>query len=178
LTTGNAPGDLLLVGRVARAHGLRGELRIEPFNVDSDSLARVEQLWLSPDAEQAAVASRCDIDWLRPVPKAFLVKLQGVDDRNAAEALRGQAVWVARGELPETDSGEYFLVDLIGATVRGPDGDVGIVVEVATHPSVDALVIRTPEGGTLEQPLVDDYVQRVSVAEKLVELSSLEGLIG
>jgi ribosomal 30S subunit maturation factor RimM len=54
---------------------------------------------------------------------------------------------------------------------------VGTVVEIATHPSIDALVIETPDGRKLEQPLVPDWIARVSVAEKLVELSTLEGLI-
>jgi 16S rRNA processing protein RimM len=112
------------------------------------------------------------------VPKAYLVKLAGIGDRSAAEALRGRAVWVARSELPLVEDDEYYLVDLIGAQVIGPDGEVGTVVEIATHPSVDALVIRTPDGRQLEQPLVPDWIARVSVAEKLVELTSLEGLIG
>jgi ribosomal 30S subunit maturation factor RimM len=70
------------------------------------------------------------------------------------------------------------LVDLIGAKVVGPEGEIGKVVEIATHPSVDALLIETADGRTLEQPLVPDWIARVSVAEKLVELSTLEGLIG
>ncbi len=57
------------------------------------------------------------------------------------------------------------------------EGEIGIVSEIATHPSVDALVIKTPDGRTLEQPLVPDWILRVSVAEKLVELSTLEGMI-
>jgi ribosomal 30S subunit maturation factor RimM len=61
--------------------------------------------------------------------------------------------------------------------VVGPEGEVGVVVEIATHPSVDALVIRTPDGRTLEQPLVPAFVARVSVSEKLVELSTLDGLL-
>ncbi|HYJ10420.1 MAG TPA: hypothetical protein VEX18_15455, partial [Polyangiaceae bacterium] len=78
--------------------------------------------------------------------------------------------------LPADDS-EYYLVDLIGAKVVGPEGELGTVIEIATHPSVDALVIRTLDGRTLEQPLIDDWVKRVSVAEKLVELSTLDGLL-
>lgn len=177
MTAERAHGDLIAIGRVARAHGLRGELRVELHYAGSDALEHVDELWLSERPDEAAAALRQAIEYARPVPKAYLVKLEGISDRNAAEALRGRAVWVSRAALPE-DEGEYYLVDLIGAKVIGPEGDVGTVVEVATHPSVDALVIRLLDGRVLEQPLTDDWVKRVSVAEKLVELASLEGLIG
>jgi 16S rRNA processing protein RimM len=176
LTAERAAGGLLAIGRVGRAHGLRGELRIELHFAGSDALDQVEELWLGQSAGDSTNAQRYGIELARAVPRAYLVKLEGVSDRNAADALRGRTVWVARAELPESED-EYYLVDLLGAKVLGPEGEVGTVVEIATHPSVDALVIRCADGRTLEQPLLDAFVARVSVAEKLVELSSLEGLI-
>ncbi|HKY40836.1 MAG TPA: ribosome maturation factor RimM [Polyangiaceae bacterium] len=178
MTASAAAGDLLLIGRVARAHGLQGALRIELHFAGSDALEHVSELWLSERAEDTAGAVCHPIAWARAVPKAYLVKLEGVSERNGADALRGKAVWVARAALPAADPSEYYLVDLIGARVVGPEVEVGTVSEVVTHPSVDVLVIRTPDGRMLEQPLVPDWIKRVSVEERLVELSSLEGLIG
>jgi 16S rRNA processing protein RimM len=177
LTAEPTPGGLLAIGRVSRAHGLKGELRVELFFDGSDALDQVDELWLAPQAETPTAAHRRVIEEARPVPRAYLIKLEGIVERNGAEALRGSTVWVARSALPESDESEYYLVDLIGAKVMGPDGEVGTVVEIATHPSIDALVIKTPDGKTVEQPLVPDWIARVSVAEKLVELSTLEGLI-
>lgn len=178
MTAGAPPADLLSIGRISRAHGLRGELRVELHFSGSDALDQVDSLWLSEGADAPDGARELAIEAARPVPRAYLIKLEGVSDRNAAEALRGRTVWVARSELPSSDDSEYYLVDLIGATVRGPEGELGTVVEIATHPSIDAIVIRTPDGRTLEQPLVPAFIARVSVSEKLVELSTLEGLIG
>jgi 16S rRNA processing protein RimM len=176
--TAPTEGNLLAIGRVARAHGLKGELRVELYFEASDALEHARQLWLSPKADSQAGARGFGLEWARAVPKAYLVKLEGIGDRNAAEGLRGATVWVARSELPAADEHEYYLVDLIGAKVIGPEGEVGTVVEIATHPSVDSLVIHTPDGRSVEQPLVPDWVARVSVPEKLVELTTLEGLIG
>jgi 16S rRNA processing protein RimM len=178
LTAEPSPSDLLAIGRVARAHGLKGELRVELFFDGSDSLEHVTELWLSPKAEALDGGRQHVIESARAVPRAYLVKLEGVGERNGAEALRGSTVWVARSALPEPASeDEYYLVDLIGAKVTGPEGEIGTVIEIATHPSVDALVIQTPDGRKLEQPLVPGFVARVSVAEKLVELSTLDGLL-
>jgi 16S rRNA processing protein RimM len=174
-----APADLLSIGRVSRAHGLRGELRVELHFAGSDALEHVDELWLAEGFETPDGARVYSIEAARAVPKAYLVKLAGVDDRNAAELLQKRSVWVPRSALPASeDESEYYLVDLIGAKVVGPEGEIGTVVEIATHPSVDSIVIRTADGRTLEQPLVPDWIARVSVAEKLVELSTLEGLIG
>lgn len=170
--------NLLAIARVSRAHGLRGELRIEPYYDGSDALAQVPELWLSESKDEPIGAKPARIEWARPVPKAYLVKLFDVSDRNAAEALRGRTVWVDRALLPVEDESEYYLVDLIGAKVVGPEGEIGTVVEIMSHPSVDSLVISTADGRSLEQPLVPDWILRVSVAEKLVELATLDGLIG
>ena len=178
MTDQPAQGDLLAIGRVGRAHGLKGEVRVELHFDGSDALGQVDELWLSPQAEAVAGARRYAVEYARPVPKAYLVKLEGVSERNGADALRGTTVWVARSALPETDDSEYYLVDLIGAKVTGPEGEIGTVIEIATHPSIDALVIQTTDGRRLEQPLVPDWIARVSVADKLVELATLEGLIG
>lgn len=171
------PGGLLAIGRVSRAHGLKGELRVDLFFDGSDALGQVDELWLSRQSETPAGAERHVLEEARPVPRAYLIQLAGVVERNGAEALKGCTVWVARSALPESDESEYYLVDLIGARVTGPEGEIGTVIEIATHPSIDALVIKTPDGRTVEQPLVPDWILRVSVAEKLVELSTLEGLI-
>lgn len=178
MTAGSAPADLLSIGRVSRAHGLRGELRVELHFSGSDALDQVDEVWLSEAADSPAAARRYAIEAARPVPKAYLVKLEGVSDRNAAEALQKRSVWVSRSALPASDDSEYYLVDLIGAKVVGPEGEIGTVVEIATHPSVDAVVIQTPDGRTLEQALVPDWIARVSVTEKLIELTTLDGLIG
>ena len=83
-----------------------------------------------------------------------------------------------RGSRCPSQEGEYYLCDLIGATVRGPDQAlVGEVVEVRVHPSVDTLVVRTPEGKLLEQALTEPWIERVDPANKLVELTAIDGLI-
>jgi len=105
------------------------------------------------------------------------VKLQGVDDRNAAETLHGAAVSVRRDALPALDPGEYYLVDLIGAKVTGPDGEIGEVTGVVSHPTVDVIVLRLPDGKSAEQPLSAPWLSHVDVAARQVVLHSLDGLM-
>jgi 16S rRNA processing protein RimM len=167
--------DTLEIGRIARAHGLRGELRVDLHWPGSDALLEVDEVELRLEGRPAA---RCVVEHARRSNRAILLKLAGVSDRNAADELRGARVYVDRELLPELGSGEYYLSDLVGARVVAPDGDVGEVVEVRVHPSVDCLVIRSAAGVLLEQPLVAPWVERVDTAAGLVHLSSRDGLVG
>ena len=113
----------------------------------------------------------------RKVARGVLLKLAQVDSRDAAETLRDARISVARDALPALEQGEYYLVELVGARVVAPEGLLGEVVEVRVYPTVDALVVRTPDGEVVEQPLAEPWVESIDPAEGLVSLSSAEGLL-
>jgi 16S rRNA processing protein RimM len=161
------------VAEVARPHGIRGELRLKAYNPDSDMLLRRGEVLLRmPDGTERPVS----IAAARAVNKAVLVELRGVDDRNAAEALRGAVVCVDRDEFPELDEGEFYACDVEGARVLLPDGtEVGHVRGLRTYPTCDVLEVSRADG-ILEVPLVDSYVQEVDVAGRVVRLLTVEGL--
>ncbi len=161
------------IGRIGRAHGLLGEVRVKLFWEDSSTLFEVDEVLLV--GEQGKRPAR--IENVRPADKAVLLKLEGVNDRTAAEALKGLAIAVPRAALPEPEAGEYYLVDLIGAELRGPDGPIGVVVEVRTHPSVDVAVVKLPDGRLAEQVLADQWLSSVDVAAGVIEVTSRDGLL-
>lgn len=159
---------------MGRAHGVRGFVRVELHQASSDALDQRKNLTLALASGERRVfgvvsASRAG--------RAWLVKLAGVNDRDAAQALTGSRVLVPRSELPPLAEGEAYLVDLIGAEVVAPDGVVGEVVEVAVHPSVDTLVIRRPDGKLVELAMLPAFVSRLDVAARRVELANRDGLI-
>jgi 16S rRNA processing protein RimM len=163
------------IGRITRPHGIRGEVRVELHWEGSDTLAVVREVTLA--RRGTIIGPRRIFQARRGAGKVWLVKFEGVDDRDAAEVLRGATVSVPREALPELEPGEYYLSDLVGARVVGPDGPVGTVVEIRVHPSVDTLVVSTADGRTLEQPLAEPWVSNVDADAGLVELSTTDGLI-
>ncbi|MBK8998162.1 MAG: 16S rRNA processing protein RimM [Myxococcales bacterium] len=165
--------NTLELGRVLGPHGLRGELKVRLHWQGSTALLDAESVEIG-----AGAASRpYQVEWARPGPHGVLVKLVGIDDRDAASALGGAPLSVPRSALPPLEPGEYYLSDLVGAEVVGPDGHVGEVVEVRTHPSVDCLAVRLPDGRVLEQPLSAPWVEAVDAQAGRVVLSSTEGLV-
>jgi 16S rRNA processing protein RimM len=165
---------LVEVGRVARAHGVRGEVRVVLHWPASDLLLELSEVVVEPAGQPARAVG---IEAARRADRALLVKFAGVADRDAAAALRGARVLVPRATLPVPADGEFYLFDLVGARVVDPAGELGEVVEVRTHPSVDCLVIRTDSGNLVEQPLVFPWFERVDLAARRVHLSGRDGLI-
>jgi 16S rRNA processing protein RimM len=162
------------VGRVTRAHGIRGEVRVQLHWAGSRALEAVDTVWLACGSD-APRAYR--VEAARPVAKAVLLQLEGISERDAAERLRGMVVSLPREALPPLEPGEYYLCDLIGARVVGPEGDIGRVEEIRVHPMVDSLVVRTTDGRLLEQPLVEPWLDRVDLSSGVIHLTSAEGMI-
>jgi 16S rRNA processing protein RimM len=106
-----------------------------------------------------------------------LLWLEGVENRDAAQKLVGSHIEVVRGELEPLEPGEYYLCDLVGAEVFGPDGKVGEVVDVVVNPSVDSIRVRLVDGRLAELPLTGPWVSRIEAEEARIELASLDGLI-
>ena len=104
----------IAVGQVRKAHGIRGRLLVAPYNADSESLGGVRTMWLDGRAYEVARAERVNL--------GYLVALRGVDDRDAAELLRGKEVEVDRDELPALDERELYAVDLVGYEVVDAHG--------------------------------------------------------
>ena len=165
---------LVEIGRIGRAHGIRGEVRVHLHWSESDALQHVDEVLVTREKHPP---QSMRIERARPAGKGVLLKFSGIDDRDAAEALRGRGVSVPHEALPPLADGEYYLSDLVGARVVGPDGDVGRVVEVRIHPSVDSLVIETKDGERREQAIAEPWIARVDATEGIVELASLDGLI-
>lgn len=165
---------------MVKPHGLRGEVKVKLHFAGSDALLHAEHVLLrTPDGRE----TRHVIQSVRGTAKSTLLALEGVDDCEQAEALRGHRLLVERSELPPLEPGEYYLADLVGCTVHLGDPEsaeyrvIGTVRHVRLDPTVDTLVIETPEGKLMEQPLGDAWVSDVDVSARRVRLVDEDGLI-
>jgi 16S rRNA processing protein RimM len=131
-------GRRILIARVAGAFGVRGEVKLQSFT-DPENAALRYQPWilLHRGAERAVEGARG-----RVTNKGVVATLPGIDDRDAAEALRGAEVWVDRAQLPPPAPGEYYWVDLEGLKVVNLEGvQLGTVSHLLNTGSNDILSV-------------------------------------
>lgn len=150
---------LVLLGRIAGAHGIRGEVRINSFTAAPEDVAAYGEL---TDGRGRAFV----IERLRPVKgTAVAAQLQGVRDRTAAEALHGTELFVERAKLPEPDEDEWYYEDLIGLEAVTGEGELaGRVLAVQNFGAGDLLEIRrTNARETLFVPFTKAAVPVVDV---------------
>ncbi len=157
------PEDLVEVGHVRGAYGIRGWVRIRPYSTDAEALLTVENWWLDKPAVRQFEA--LDVRWQGD---DIVASLDGVPDRNAAEALRGSVVRISRSDFPDLDENEYYWVDLIGlSAVNGNGvrlGTVSNLIDNGVH-SILQIQADLPDGGKKELliPFVDSYVGEVDL---------------
>ena len=165
--------DVLVVGRVGHAHGVRGEVSVDVRTDDPDRrYATGSVLLTDPDRGPLTVERS------RPHHGRLLVQFAEVGDRNAAEALRGILLVVdqaSAGDAGEDEWWDHDLVGLAAETVRG--GKIGTVTEVIHVPGPPLLAIVTPEGRELLVPFVADIVPEVDVPGGRVVVDPPEGLL-
>jgi len=124
---------------VAGAHGLGGEVRLKLFAEGIDSLKRHKTL--------QAGERRLTLKSIKPGSIGAIARFAEIDDRAAAEALRGTLLTVPRSALPPLEEGEYYHADVIGLPCAAPDGAaLGTVVSVENFGAGDLLEIEKPDG--------------------------------
>lgn len=131
------------IGVVRRAHGIRGQVRVELYDPCSTAFSTLEQVLLGPAPEALRAFP------LRGVHDmgagAYLLSLAGIDDRDGAEALRGLPIYADRASLPPLEEGDFYLADLAGCQALLPDGTIaGTVREVMALAGQDMLVLSRP----------------------------------
>jgi 16S rRNA processing protein RimM len=197
----SAPTDLVELGRITAAYGIKGWVKVQPHSAQAEVLRSAKAWWLARPAPSlhsdkqggktaASAPTAYPVVQARAQGAAIVAQLQGVVDRDQAEALRGCVVMAARSAFPAAAEGEYYWVDLIGCdlytTDRGAEPQLlGPVVEVLDNgahailrvqrKAVDAAGVPQPmldakgRGLELLVPFVQAHIQAVDLAARRID---------
>jgi 16S rRNA processing protein RimM len=170
-----APDDLIELGAVRGAYGLKGWVRIMPFAADGVVLERVHHWWLLGGAEPRELA----VQDVKRHAESILAKWTGCESKEAADALKGGTIAVARCDFPVPSEGEYYLSDVVGYRVVNRDGfELGTVSGLRTggaesRSGSDAQWLEV-EGGQQGQslliPLVNQYVEAIESDARVIRV--------
>ena len=169
------PVDAVEVGRIADAWGIKGWFKVIPYSADSGALFSSKSWFLLPSEKGPKLFSgvvEMAVAEVKDHSGTVVARAAQVEDRSAAEALRGSRIFVPRACFPAAKDGEYYWVDLIGLNVVNREGIAfGIVKELLSTGAQTVLVIESEQNGKLLErmiPFVSVFVDRVDLPNRRI----------
>jgi 16S rRNA processing protein RimM len=165
-------GSRIVLGRITGAHGIKGEVKLQSFTSDPESIASYGPL-------DSSAGGTLVVRSLAPFKGMFRARLEGITDRNAAEALRGVELSIDRSRLPEPDGDEIYHADLIGLAAHDRAGQlVGTVVSVLDFGAGELLELKPADGtATVLVPFNTETVPDIDLDAGRLTIDPPEGLL-
>jgi len=177
LEAAELPADAIEVGRIADAWGIKGWFKVLPYSANPEALFSSKRWFLLPSERGAQTftgVARLAIKEAKEHSDTVVATAQDVDDRSAAEALRGARIFVSRSSFPSAADDEYYWVDLIGLdVVNRQDEALGSVKELlSTGPQTVLVLEYQQDGKACERmiPFVAAYVDDVDLKARRIRV--------
>lgn len=156
--------EYLVIGEVLKPQGLRGEVKVRPITHDINRFRDLPEVFFKQGDVFKSREVRCE-----RIHDGFVyLRFPGVDDRDAAEALRGELLYVHRKDALQLPEDMHFICDLVGCTVVDTQGEViGVLKDVLTPGSNDVYVLDTPMGEVL-LPALYSVVPDIDVQQRRI----------
>lgn len=157
--------QFLEAGEIVSTHGVQGEVKILPWCDGPEFLKSFSTLYIDGKAHEVTQS--------RVHKTMLLCKLRGVDDMNAAQAMKGKVVSIDRNsaEVPE---GRVFIADLIGLPVYAEGQEIGVLKDVYTGPANDVYIVKGQREYMI--PAVSEFLEDVNIDEGYIKVKLLKGM--
>lgn len=158
-------------GKIVGTHGIKGEVRIDPWCDSPEFLCAFKKLWLDENGTEFIEVKS------RPHKNITLTKIKGVDTIETAEKYRGKVVYINRDDINLAE-GVHFVQDLVGLEVKDADnGKVyGKISDVLRTGANDVYEIKDADGKTYLAPVIDDVVKEINVNDGYVLIVPMKGI--
>ncbi len=176
--SGSTLPELLVVGKVRRAHGIRGAFAVEALTDEPELMLGSGSVLFAADRDGNSTGEPpFHVVDGRPMNREWLVKVAGVDDRDSADSWRGRYLLAESSKLPAPGNDEVYIASLVGMRVAVlGEGEVGHVRDIYEAPQGFLLEVETNDGFPLV-PWRPEIVDHVDESARLIVLKPLEGLL-
>lgn len=167
------PMELLEIGRIIRSHGLMGRMRVLSYLESQDVLDNLAEISVGRRVQEAVTFP---LDSVQTGREYFILKLGGIEDKDAAAKLVGSSIWIPLEKVKKLPDGEYYWHDIIGLEVITEEGRIlGRIESVFPTGSNDVYVCRGNEKEIL-LPAIDDVVRKIDMDHRMMVVRLLKGL--
>lgn len=166
--------DYLRVGVIASMHGVRGEVKVFPTTDDVTRFSQLKVVILDTGKQKI----KLEIEGIKYFKQFAILKFKGFDHREEIELYKGNDLLVERKDAVPLEEGEYFICDIIGASVVTDEGTLlGSLTDVLQTGANDVYVVHTMDGNEVLLPCIPDCVLDVDTEQKMVKVHLMPGLI-
>jgi len=159
------------LGQITSPVGIKGEMRVYPYTDDTTRFSAVKTILVEGEKEPRRLEKS------RPDKNLVVIKLSGIDDRNASELYRGKNLLVNKEDFP-LDEDVFFADDIVGIEVYTEDGQrVGKVSNILNKPNQDIYEIEKEDGKSFMLPAVKEFVLDVNVSEGKMTVHLIDGIM-
>lgn len=164
--------EKIIVGKINKPHGVRGELSVTPeTDFVEERFIPGKKFYINYQGQEEEYILKS----IRPHQKRYLLKFEDIENVNEVDHLRNANLLIDYDELHELENDEYYFIDLIGLDVYVEDNMIGVVGDVVEMPAHPVLVIETDERDIMV-PCVDQFIKDVNLDKKTISIDWLEGL--
>ena len=159
------------IGKITSAVGLKGEVKVYNYSDSAEIYKNTETVYVDEEPMK--------IQHVRMQKNMVILKLEGIDDRNGAEQIRGSEIFITEADLPELPDGEFYIRDLIGmAVIDAANGEtIGTVRDVIQNTAQDIFDVQTSAGKQALIPNVPEFIIDIDAEKREIKVKLIEGLI-
>lgn len=162
----------VLIGRLQKSHGVRGEITLRVFSDFPERIRRGKTIYIGADFQT------CKITGTRWKNDLLLLKLEGFDSPESVRELVGKEIFSAVKDLPSLSEGRYYHHQLIGMRVFEGEEDLGVLAAIMETGANEVYIIDQDDGQELLIPAIPEVILKVDLEQKRLEVRLLEGLRG
>lgn len=180
-------GEILVenikIGKIVNAVALRGEVKVYHYSDYKERFEELDEILVERNGAKRHAMERYSIEGVRYQKDMAILKLKGVNDRNAAEALKDCDVYITEADLRELPEDTFYVRDLIGCRVinEGSESEtaeeIGTITDVLQNSAQDIYQIKTKSGKEVLIPAVGEFVKEINIGEKTVKVSLIPGFL-
>lgn len=166
---------LIKYGKISKAHGISGEVKLTPFSRELHSLNSLKAIFIEMAPDRSPVEYR--VIKCRLHKGSAIIKIEGVDSVDDTDKLTGKNVYIDNSQLPPLEEGEFYWFQLIGLDIYTDDGRyLGEVRGLIDRAFQSVLVVKEGDNELLI-PLTEPFVKEINLRESKIIISNLNGLL-
>lgn len=154
---------MITIGVIVKAQGIKGEVKIYPLTDNTDRFANLEKVYIK--------GKEYGIESVKELVNGLFIKLAGVNDRNASEALKGANVEIERKDAVKPEEGRYLIVDVIGSKVVADGVELGILTDILQNGCADVYCVSGDKPFMF--PALKDVIIDIDTDNKIITLEPI-----